>query len=53
MYGSRDEIAALQLALGSQDEAQNIAATVALVEEAAARGAQIILPSSLPTNRFS
>lgn len=40
-------VAALQLALGSQDEAQNIAATVALVEEAAAKGAQIILPPEL------
>ncbi|NOW47164.1 N-carbamoylputrescine amidase [Novosphingobium sp. SG751A] len=40
-------VAALQLALGSQDEAQNIAATVALVEQAAARGAQIILPPEL------
>lgn len=40
-------VAALQLALGSQDEAQNIAATVALVEEAVARGAQIILPPEL------
>ncbi|WDF72091.1 N-carbamoylputrescine amidase [Novosphingobium sp. KACC 22771] len=40
-------VAALQLALGSQDEAQNIAATVALVEEAAGKGAQIILPPEL------
>jgi len=40
-------VAALQLALGSQDEAQNIAATLALVEEAAAKGAQIILPPEL------
>ena len=40
-------VAALQLALGSQDEARNIAATVALVEQAAAQGAQIILPPEL------
>ncbi|MBB3954910.1 N-carbamoylputrescine amidase [Novosphingobium sediminicola] len=40
-------VAALQLALGSQDEAQNIAATVALVEQAAKHGAQIILPPEL------
>lgn len=40
-------VAALQLALGSQDEAQNIGATVALVEQAAAQGAQIILPPEL------
>ena len=37
-------VAALQLALGSEDEAANIAAVSALVEEAAAQGAQIILP---------
>src|SRR3546814_7361446 len=37
-------IAALQLALCSEDEAENIAAVAALVEQAAARGAQIILP---------
>ncbi len=40
-------VAALQLALGSLDEAQNIAAVSALVEEAASRGAQIILPPEL------
>lgn len=40
-------VAALQLALGSQDEAHNIAATAVLVEEAAAKGAQIILPPEL------
>lgn len=40
-------VAALQLALGSGDEAANIAAVSALVEEAAAKGAQLILPPEL------
>jgi N-carbamoylputrescine amidase len=40
-------VAALQLALGSEDEATNIAAVSALVEEAAAQGAQLILPPEL------
>ncbi|HSJ79343.1 MAG TPA: N-carbamoylputrescine amidase [Erythrobacter sp.] len=40
-------VAALQLALGSDDEAANIAAVSALVEEAAAKGAQLILPPEL------
>ena len=40
-------VAALQLALHSPDEAQNIAAVSALVEEAAAKGAQIVLPPEL------
>ena len=40
-------VAALQLALGSSDEAENIAAVSALVEEAAGRGAQIVLPPEL------
>jgi N-carbamoylputrescine amidase len=40
-------VAALQLALGSQDEAGNIAAVSALVEEAAGKGAQVILPPEL------
>jgi N-carbamoylputrescine amidase len=40
-------VAALQLPLGSDDEAANIAAVAALVEEAAARGAQLILPPEL------
>jgi len=40
-------VAALQLALGSSDEAANIAAVSALVEEAAAKGAQLILPPEL------
>jgi N-carbamoylputrescine amidase len=40
-------VAALQLALGSADEAENIAAVSALVEQAAADGAQVILPPEL------
>jgi N-carbamoylputrescine amidase len=40
-------VAALQLALGSEDEAANIAAVSSLVEEAAAQGAQLILPPEL------
>ena len=40
-------VAALQLPLGSSDEAENIAAVSALVEEAAAKGAQLILPPEL------
>ncbi len=40
-------VAALQLALGSVDEATNIAAVSALVEDAAAKGAQLILPPEL------
>lgn len=40
-------VAALQLALGSTDEQDNIAAVAALVEEAAAKGAQIVLPPEL------
>ena len=40
-------VAAIQLALGSDDEAANIAAVAALVEEAAASGAQLILPPEL------
>ena len=40
-------VAALQLALGSHDEGENIAAVSALVEEAAAQGAQIVLPPEL------
>jgi N-carbamoylputrescine amidase len=40
-------VAALQLALNSPDEAENIAAVAALVEEAAAQGAQIVLPPEL------
>ncbi|WP_296678403.1 N-carbamoylputrescine amidase [Novosphingobium sp.] len=40
-------VAALQLPLGSNDEAENIAATAMLVEEAARQGAQVILPPEL------
>jgi N-carbamoylputrescine amidase len=40
-------VAALQLPLGSPDEAENIAAVSALVEQAAAPGAQLILPPEL------
>ena len=40
-------VAALQLALGSDDEAGNIAAVSVLVEEAAGRGAQVVLPPEL------
>ena len=44
---TRITVAALQLALGSEDEVANIAAVSALVEEAAAKGAQLILPPEL------
>ena len=40
-------VAALQLALGSSDERENIAAVAALVEAAAGQGAQVILPPEL------
>jgi N-carbamoylputrescine amidase len=40
-------VAALQLPLGSWVEEENIAAVSTLVEEAAARGAQVILPPEL------
>ena len=40
-------VAALQLALASVDETENIAAVAALVEQAAAKGAQIVLPPEL------
>jgi N-carbamoylputrescine amidase len=40
-------VAALQLALGSADEQDNIAAVSALVEQAAGKGAQIVLPPEL------
>lgn len=40
-------VAALQLALGSADEAENIAGVAVLVEAAAAKGAQVILPPEL------
>ncbi len=44
---TRLTVAALQLALGSEDDAQNIAAVSALVEQAAGQGAQLILPPEL------
>ena len=40
-------VAALQLALNAPDEADNIAAVAALVEDAAARGAKFVLPPEL------
>ena len=40
-------VAALQLPLGLSDEGENIAAVSALVEQAAAKGAQVILPPEL------
>lgn len=40
-------VAALQLALNSADERENIAAVASLVEDAAAKGAQIVLPPEL------
>jgi len=40
-------VAALQLPLGLADEAENITAVSELVEQAAARGAQLILPPEL------
>src|SRR6187399_389335 len=40
-------VAALQLALGSSDVRENIAAVSALVEEAAGKGARIVLPPEL------
>jgi N-carbamoylputrescine amidase len=40
-------VAALQLPLGAGDEAQNIAAVAERVEQAAAQGAQVILPPEL------
>jgi len=40
-------VSALQLALNSADEQENIAAVSALVEEAAAKGAQVVLPPEL------
>ena len=40
-------VAALQLPLGSADEAENIVAVSMLVEEAAKQGAQVVLPPEL------
>jgi len=44
---TRITVSALQLALNSADEGENIAAVSALVEEAAGQGAQIVLPPEL------
>lgn len=44
---SKLTVAALQLALGREDEAENIAAVAALVEQTAAGGAKLILPPEL------
>ena len=44
---SKLNVAALQLELGRADEAANIGAVAALVEQAAASGAQVILPPEL------
>jgi len=41
------KVAALQLALSAEDEAENIAAVADLVAEAAGQGAQVILPPEL------
>ncbi len=45
-------VAALQLDLSSHDEADNIAAVSAMVEQAAAKGAQIVLPPELFSGRY-
>lgn len=45
-------VAALQLALNAEDERDNIAAVSALVEEAAGKGAQVILPPELFSGRY-
>jgi N-carbamoylputrescine amidase len=45
-------VAALQLALDSPNEAENIAAVSALVEQAAAQGAQLILPPELFSSAY-
>jgi len=45
-------VAALQLALNAPDEAENIAAVGVLVEQAAARGAEIVLPPELFSGEY-
>src|SRR5687768_17610968 len=45
-------VAALQLPLNAPDEADNIAAVAALVEDAAARGPKIVLPPALFAGPF-
>jgi N-carbamoylputrescine amidase len=44
---TRITVATLQLALNSYDEGENIAAVSTLVEEAAGKGAQVVLPPEL------
>ena len=44
---TRLTVASLQLALNSHDEGENIAAVSTLVEEAAGKGAQVVLPPEL------
>ncbi|MDR7102842.1 N-carbamoylputrescine amidase [Croceicoccus sp. BE223] len=44
---TRITVAALQCALGSDDEQDNIGRTAAMVEQAAGQGAQIVLPPEL------
>ena len=45
-------VAVLQLALARAEEAENIAAVSALVEEAAGKGAQVILPPELFADEY-
>jgi N-carbamoylputrescine amidase len=45
-------VAALQLALNSEDEGENIAAVSALVEQAAGQGAQVVMPPELFTGPY-
>ena len=45
-------VAVLQLALARKDESENVAAVAALVEEAAGRGAQVILPPELFSGEY-
>ena len=49
---TRITVAALQLALAHAEESANIAAVAALVEEAAAQGAQLILPPELFSGEY-
>ncbi|MEM8802306.1 MAG: N-carbamoylputrescine amidase [Pseudomonadota bacterium] len=49
---SKLTVAALQLALVSEDEAENIGAVAALVEEAADKGARLILPPELFSGQY-
>jgi len=45
-------VSVLQLALAGPDEADNIAAVAALVEDAAGKGAQVILPPELFSGEY-